>query len=85
MTQIAEHLPDLLPKCGQCGATLKLRDGYNPKLRGNGHTREQQWCGVWYDHPPTSPETLCAGGFRSVLFPSAALLAQEAALAAQAR
>ncbi|WP_367139289.1 hypothetical protein [Saccharothrix sp. HUAS TT1] len=38
-----EQLP---PWCRTCGARLELRDP------PGGHTPEQQWCGIWYDHPP---------------------------------
>lgn len=55
---------DRLPQCPNGHGQMVLRDP------PGGHTREQQWCGVWYDCPP--------GQFRccsSVLLPSPELRA----------
>lgn len=75
---MSDLLPALRPQCLACGLFMDLRPGYNPKTRGNGHTLIDQWCGVWYDHPLLPSGTLPFGHASSVLFPSEALLAQEA-------
>ena len=57
---------ECLPCCATCGVQLVLRDGYDPAMQGNGHTYEQRYCGIWYDHPPTRECTQK----QTVLYPS---------------
>lgn len=63
MNEIAER-----PRC-ECGVYLEIRKPHG------GHTPEQKFCGVWYDHP-ASHESSSAGHTRTVLYPSEALLKQ---------
>jgi hypothetical protein len=61
-TEVAER-----PKCN-CGRYLEIRAGNISK--------EQSWCGTWYDHPIGA----CEGSPRigTVLYPSRELEAQTA-------
>lgn len=61
------------PKC-TCGRYLEIRTGNLSK--------EQQWCGTWYDHPMGACDGLPRIG--TVLYPSRELEAQNAAMAAAA-
>lgn len=65
---------EALPACSSCGARLEVRPGYDSKLRGNGSTYEQRWCGVWFDHPPVENNGSMHGHTETVLYPSEALL-----------
>lgn len=58
------------PRCQLCEARLTVR---NPP---GGHTPEQRFCGIWYDHPPYRHDELPFGHTASVLFASPELLAQ---------
>jgi hypothetical protein len=53
------------PQCPNGHGRMLLRDP------PGGHTREQRWCGIWYDCPPGPPGHSCES---SVLIPSAELL-----------
>lgn len=61
---------ETLPKCTSCGTTLELRTGRM--------TPEQEWCGVWYDHPAIG---LRCSAQMSVLYPSKALREQNSRVA----
>lgn len=54
-------LPSHNPECPQGHGPMVLREP--PR----GHTKEQQWCGVWFDCAPSVPGMTCAS---SVLIPS---------------
>lgn len=57
---------ELRPSCEICGVFFELRTGRS--------TAEQDWCGVWYDHPNAGLN--CGGSRASFLYPSAALRAE---------
>lgn len=64
------NLPALRPKCDTCGDYLEVRKP---------HTREQAFCGTWYDHPPRAMGLV--GHTASALLPSAELTNQLEAMA----
>lgn len=69
------NLPAERPTCPQGHGPMQLRDGWKPGQPGNGHTYEQQFCGIWYDC--TVP-----GCHASTLLESPGLLAQLAQMTA---
>lgn len=63
-TELAER-----PKCNRCGQYLDLRTVTTP---------EQDWCGVWYDHPPVPAGHSTFGHTHSTLYPSRELMEAQA-------
>ncbi|RIT64032.1 hypothetical protein D2E95_01500 [Mycobacteroides abscessus] len=66
-------LPALRPQCSTCGEFLELR---TPR------TREQAFCGTWYDHPPRALGML--GHTATALLPSLELTEQLQAMSGAA-
>jgi hypothetical protein len=66
------NLPERRPACGACGVYLQYRPG---------RTREQEWCGTWYDHPPIAGGLV--GHTASVLLPSQELQALRVKIGVQ--
>lgn len=64
------NLPALRPMCDTCGEFLVVRKPY---------TREQAFCGTWYDHTPRALGLL--GHTVSALLPSSELTDQLEAMA----